>query len=181
MTIFFRLLFAHIISDFFFQTDSLIKGKLSRNRKRYVFQAFHSLTHAVTAYLLLAQWCNWLVPVVVFLAHILMDYIKIEYMPKGLKTFLVDQFVHFTVICALWVTSCEELQYVNTLVEELFCSGNVWVVFTAYLLALKPTSVLLSLFTKQWTTPDAGRKVYQCRKVDWLFGTRAYSHIHPYK
>lgn len=39
------------------------------------------------AYLFVADWSNWIIPLVIFISHILIDYIKVEYILKSATPF----------------------------------------------------------------------------------------------
>lgn len=99
-----RLMFAHIISDFVFQCDKICDGKQSKTKKKYVYQLLHGSIHALMAYLFVADWNNWIIPLTIFVSHILMDYIKVEYMKKDVMSFIIDQFAHIAVIVVLWLS-----------------------------------------------------------------------------
>ncbi|MGM9842494.1 MAG: DUF3307 domain-containing protein [Candidatus Limisoma sp.] len=166
ITILLKLLFAHILSDFFFQSDKICEGKQSKTNNKHAYQLLHSLTHATVAYLFVADLSNWIIPSVIFITHALMDYLKVEYMKKNAVSFIVDQLVHVAVIVVLWLSlfNSEEV-----FCQEILCSKwnslNIWAVVIAYLLVLKPTSVFLSLFIKRWepsataenSLPNAGK------------------------
>ena len=135
-------MFAHIISDFVFQCDKICDGKQSKTKKKYVYQLLHGSIHALMAYLFVADWNNWIIPLTIFVSHILMDYIKVEYMKKDVMSFIIDQFAHIAVIVVLWLSlfDHEGVFYKETLKAD-WNSLNIWIVATAYLLLLKPTSV----------------------------------------
>lgn len=155
MTILIRLLFAHILSDFVFQCDKICDGKQAKAPEKFFYQLFHSFIHALTAYLFVAEWRNWIIPLVIFVSHTLMDYIKVECMKKDVTSFIIDQLVHITIIVVLWSLLFGNSEY---LCQEFFRTEwndmNIWIVITAYLLILKPTSVFLSLFIKRWTPSE---------------------------
>lgn len=154
MTVLLRLLFAHVISDFVIQSDNMCNGKQGKTKKKYVYQLLHSFIHALMAYIFVADWSNWIIPLTIFISHILMDYIKVEYMKKNAASFIIDQLIHIAVIVILWLSIFNQDGTFN---QEFFKtewnSLNMWVVAIAYLLTLKPTSVFLSLFIKKWTPP----------------------------
>lgn len=154
ITILVKLVLAHIIGDFFLQTDGIAQGKFSKGISRYGFLAVHSLTNAAMAYLLVADWHNWLIPTVVFVTHFLIDSIKVMLAKDNLWVFLVDQLAHLTVIYLLWrwVTGTEGCPIIEQLSDV-----RVWVVALCYLLLLKPTSILLSLFIGKWTPANNER------------------------
>ncbi len=58
MAILLRLLFAHVLSDFFFQSDKICDGKQGKTKKKYVYQLLHSFIHASMAYLFVTDWSN---------------------------------------------------------------------------------------------------------------------------
>lgn len=159
MTILLRLLFAHVLSDFFFQSDKICDGKQGKTKKKYAYQLLHSSIHALMAYLFVADWGNWIIPLVIFISHTLMDYIKVEYMKKDAASFFIDQLVHIAVIVILWLSL---FNHDGDLCQEFFKTGwnslNIWVLVFAYLLVLKPTSVLMSLFIKKWTPSETAGK-----------------------
>ena len=144
-----KLLCAHLISDFILQTDSINKGKRELGIKGLSYQLLHSITHASIAYLLVADWSCWLIPVIIFISHFIIDLLKCWCCKDSLSTFLVDQFLHIAVIVVLWFSLYGEeieLSYFNNL-----CSAKVWLIVTGYLLMLRPSSILLGKFLRQWT------------------------------
>lgn len=144
-----KLVCAHFCSDFIFQTNKVHEGKCQNGIKGLSFQIFHSLIHAATAYLFIAQWNNWQVPTILFITHFLIDYVKYKFKKSGLSLFIVDQAAHLTVIFIMWY-----LLFCNyTILCNWYASINsvkLWIIVTAYILVLKPSSVLLGLFIKQW-------------------------------
>lgn len=95
-----RLIFAHIISDFVFQCDKICAGKQGKTKKKYVYQLVHGSIHALMAYLFVADRNNWIIPLTIFISHILMDYIKVEYMKKKCRI------VHHRPTCSYSRYSC---------------------------------------------------------------------------
>ena len=122
-----KLLVAHIIGDFFLQTDTICKGKNSTGVRRLIYLAIHSGINAALAYLLVGMWECWLIPVVVFVTHYIIDYVKSCVNSKDTWVFIIDQLAHVTVIV---------------------------VVAVCYLLALKPSSILLGTFIAKWTPKE---------------------------
>ena len=71
-----KLLVAHIIGDFFLQTDTICEGKNSKGFRRLTYLAIHSGINAALAYLFVGMWECWLIPVVVFVTHYIIDNVK---------------------------------------------------------------------------------------------------------
>ena len=122
-----KLLCAHLCSDFIFQTDSINNGKRKSGSKGLGYLILHSIIHAFVAYLFVAEWCCWQIPVVI----------------------LVSQFAHIIVIGLLWFFLYGEMGDLSCMVCPF--SPKVWFVGMAYILMLKPSSILLSLFLDKWT------------------------------
>ena len=144
---------SYCVPIFILQTDSINSGKREPGFKGIAYLLLHSITHAITAYLFVADWSCWLIPVIIFISHFIIDGSSVSTVGTSLSTFLADQFMHIAVIVALWfsiVWRTVEISYLNA-----FCSAKVWLVFTAYLLMLRPSSILLGLFLQQWTPPSS--------------------------
>ncbi len=92
------LISAHFIADFLLQPDGLVQLK---KRPPYLF--FHGAVHALTAYLALQNWLAWQVPLIVFLVHISIDYIKQAKTggDESAKVFLIDQAAHIASLIIL--------------------------------------------------------------------------------
>ena len=150
-----KLLFAHVLSDFVLQTDTICRKKNSHGRVMITYQLLHSLIHAVVSYLVLADWNNWIVPIVIFITHLAMDVVKTTRLPKTIGSFLFDQAVHVSVILVLWYFIFYPEAVQADMIWTSLSNPKIWVIAIAYLLILKPTSVFLSLFIKRWTPQDS--------------------------
>lgn len=166
-----KLLCAHLFSDFILQTDSLNNGKHIQGAKGVCFHLLHSGIHAVTAYLFVAVWSCWVIPVAILASHFAIDIVKCKFGKDTLCSFIIDQLCHIAVIVILWYALFQtdiELPCV-----ENFCSLKVWGIVLAYILMLKPSSVLLSLFLNKWTPasqntqslPNAGKWIGYIERI----------------
>lgn len=149
-----RLLFAHIFSDFILQTDGICDNKRKEGWVKFKSLILHCLIHAITSYLFVAQWDNWIIPSVVFLTHFIVDFVK-STMKEKLSTFVIDQFFHVIVIFALWFFLCNDGNFKLEWIADNLNDLHFWYVITAYLLILTPTSIFLNLFIKRWTPKDS--------------------------
>jgi hypothetical protein len=167
-----KLLSAHLCADFIFQTDRINEGKRKPGVEGIGYQLLHSAIHAGVAYLFVAEWSCWLIPVILFVSHFVIDLVKCKlFSEKSLCTFLVDQLCHIAVIIGLWyVLFGEKSEW--TFLENLY-SVNVWAIIMAYLFILKPSSIFLSLFLDKWTPaspniqslPNAGQWIGYIERV----------------
>jgi hypothetical protein len=144
-----RLLIAHLLADFVFQSDSWVEQRKKDGwRSRHLY--LHGIVAGVLAYLLSGFWSLLWLPAVVALTHIVIDGIKARY-ENDLKSFFADQLGHFVVLIAIWILviapDTEDLIYF----ENLFLSGTkFWVIAAAYLVIIWPSSVLISRITEKW-------------------------------
>ena len=145
-----RLLFAHILSDFFIQTKSLCKGKNKSLKNRIQHLLVHSTIHAVTTYLLVGQLNNWIVPLTVFTAHLIIDWINTSKEEDNAKVFIIDQLAHLTIIALLWNFITESHPLSDIWNESNWNNMQIWRILIGYALMLKPSSVLLKLLLKKW-------------------------------
>ena len=155
-----RLFAAHIVADFFLQFDCINKGKYCRGFRGILFLILHGFIHAIVTYLLLAQWDNWFIPLFIFITHILTDWVKVVFTNRfcpnhnnsGVVPFLLDQFLHVSflilaVCCYYW-----KWDQVPTS-KVFFASDNYnkyWLIVISYILVLKPSGLLIAMFTKRW-------------------------------
>lgn len=146
--IFLKLLAAHVIGDFFLQTDNICEGKSAKGAKRLGYLAIHSSINALLAYILVGLWNCWQIPVIVFFSHYLIDYIKSCIGSSSLWMFITDQTAHIAVIIGLWIWQTDA----SLRIDGSWCSDyRIWIVALCYLLALKPASILLGTFLTKWT------------------------------
>lgn len=151
-----KLLFAHLLSDFILQTDEICKGKKKDSWIKCRYQIFHALTHAIMAYLFIAQWNSWLIPLIIFITHLSMDFLKSTYLKDQLQTFIIDQIFHVAVIFVLWLFLYNNNKFLLEWISDNWNNTHLWYIVTAYLLVLKPTSIFLNLFIRRWTPEENG-------------------------
>lgn len=151
MLILIKLIAAHLIGDFFLQTDTICTGKNSRGIRRLAYLAIHSGINAALAYLLAAKWDWWQIPVVVFITHYIIDFIKSSINSTSTWVFLIDQLAHITVICLLWAWITDSCICLS---GDWMSDSRIWAVAVCYLLALKPSSILLGTFIARWTPKE---------------------------
>ncbi len=87
------LIASHFIADFLLQPDGLV------NRKSNSFYLIiHAVIHALVSYILLQNWTGWQIPLLVFVFHVVIDFIK-QVKTGGTdsaKVMVVDQAVHLS-------------------------------------------------------------------------------------
>lgn len=143
-TLLIKLLCAHIIVDFVLQGKKICAYKKElRTCKGWCVQIAHALLQGVAAYVAVMDWSNWIIPVVIFASHLVIDVIKSWLGDENnVVHFLLDQLAHIAVIVCL---VCGLGQWCLPEVKM----GYVLVVM-AYLLITQPASIFVSKFYKQW-------------------------------
>lgn len=149
-----KLLAAHIVGDFFFQSDAICNGKNTKGVRRFKYLTIHSGINAALAYVFAGMWECWQIPVAIFLTHFLIDLIKSSVRSQNIWVFTIDQLAHIVVIGILWLCiTGTELCFGGDWVSDY----RIWGVAVCYLLVMKPASILLGLFITKWT-PEKNEK-----------------------
>ena len=145
-----KLLSAHVIADFFLQFDKLCQSKHDKSWRGITAQAIHALIHAACAYLLLADWGAWVIPLVIFVTHFIIDILKIKWNGNSTLGFLTDQGAHIGIILILWWSLYADHSQVQAWMTEIINSRRLWALLLGYMLVLKPASILIGVFIKRW-------------------------------
>ena len=157
--IFLQLLCAHIVADFYLQWHKMCACKMQLSTFRgWLYQLGHTLLHGALAYVFVMDWTNWRLPLLIFVSHLIIDVFKdiclskIQYQPNDIRSnwecglFIIDQALHILVLCMLlkYVTIAENTAICDTL------DTNIMSCVVAYLIVLKPTSILIGKFVMRW-------------------------------
>ena len=168
VTLLLRLLSAHLLADFFLQSDKLCKAKNESGKKGVIAQLAHAFIHALSAYILLADWKNWIIPLVIFVSHLIIDVLKSRLHGKGTVAFLCDQSVHILVIVLLWWWLYADSTQACGWLANVVSSKQLWAVSLAYLSITKPASVLISKFIRNWTPSNNMQGQGMPRAGEWI-------------
>lgn len=140
-----KLIAAHLTGDFLLQSDRMCINKFSDNSKaKYKALILHALVQAALAYVFVAQWNCWIVPVVIGFSHFAIDLVKTMSKRTDLISFVWDQLAHLCIIIGLWWLAFARLSQLD-MADEIF-STNFWLIATAYIAVLTPTSILIKSF-----------------------------------
>ena len=173
MSILLRLLFAHIISDFFLQNKRMVEGKEEGGTTRWTILTLHSLIHSLVAYLFVGNWCLWYLAIIIFITHFMIDWCKTMLHGNSISAFMMDQVAHVGVIVILWgIIVPENLSDImKSIMSQM--PDNIWLLIVAYSLILRPTAILMSLLLKRWqlssmansSLPDAGKWIGYLERI----------------
>lgn len=151
-----KLIAAHLTGDFHLQSDRMCIDKFSNNSKaKYKALVLHALVQAALAYIFVAQWNCWIVPVVIGVSHFAIDLVKTMSKRTDLISFVWDQLAHLCIIIGLWWLEFARLSQLD-MADEIF-STNFWLIATAYIAVLAPTSILIKFFIEfeKWMPSEA--------------------------
>lgn len=151
-----KLIAAHLTGDFILQSDTICAEKCSTKVSvKYRALIFHALVQAVLAYVYVAQWNCWIIPVVIGISHLIIDWAKTMSRRNDLISFLWDQFIHLCIIIGLWWFAFAGMHQPG-MSNEIF-SMKFWLIATVYIAVLAPTSILIKYFIEfeKWMPSDA--------------------------
>jgi hypothetical protein len=149
------LVAAHLLSDFLLQSR-----RLASRKSDPMVLAGHALVVAAASYVSVGAWSDWRIPVAVFAAHGLIDYVKMHVARQGSAVaFLIDQAAH---LVSLWVIS----HWLPVRTSDLYWL-QMWggtylqivILFSGLVVAVKVSGILLELLVEPYLRQlrDAGR------------------------
>lgn len=153
LTVLIPFLLIHILGDFYLQPTHWVAAKKQRTYRAPQLY-FHALLHGVglivPAMLLQLDWGLTLCAVaIVAVSHFFIDLWKVT-TPNGekLAAFVIDQTLHLLVLIALAFYIAEDAS-ITAMLQHPSLPDVVMVLF-AYLLILKPTSVIIASVLKNY-------------------------------
>lgn len=152
----FNLFVAHIVVDFYLQTDKSCVKKAEKGLKGKELYK-HTLWVLILTWLVVFDLNGWWLAAIVASSHLVIDAVK-PYVQKRcganneLWVFVVDQMLHLGVLCGagyLWLhyNSWQEFGWL------MACSPKYVLLMTALVLAHKPSNILLNLIIKYYEVP----------------------------
>ena len=155
--IFFLLM--HIICDFYLQPNRWVitkKKDTYRSLELYLHSLLHGIAVLVPAIALGIDWRSTACLVaIVTISHFVIDLWKVT-TPNGEKLtyFVIDQILHVSILVGISFHMADGVTINSVLQHENFSNG-VTVVF-AYLLILKPTSLVIGSILRKYPISNAG-------------------------
>ena len=93
-----KILFAHMLGDYFFQTDYMARNKGIDN---YILLV-HSVLYTFAVYIIFGNHISYLFYIMMILLHFIIDYIKARGITTKLigdkKALILDQFLHYIIL-----------------------------------------------------------------------------------
>lgn len=155
--VFTRLLLAHVVGDFIFQTDSTCRKKRERG-----LCSLHIYLHAFLIFILswFALWCvsGWWLALIIGVAHLFIDSVKKR---DNLASFLLDQVAHVVCIGAVVYVAIDKELYV-VLSHDYAWINSLCLFSWVFLLNGKPANLfikhLLRIYSVQSPKESDGSK-----------------------
>jgi hypothetical protein len=144
-----RLLIAHLLTDFVFQPKSWVKDreeKRGKSRKLYL----HVLITTLVAYILSGEYRNWVIPLVIFSTHLIIDYFKSKADKGNFSYFIADQIAHVLVIVILWISIQGKWADILPLIQMLTENTRFWIITGGYVLVSWPLGIIIGKATQRW-------------------------------
>lgn len=156
------LILSHLITDFILQPTVWVEKKREFGfRTKYFW--LHVFLSALVPYIIVHQWNLWLLPVVIFVTHTIIDYWKISRekrnaelndVAKNLKStthlFIIDQVLHLLVLVGLFFFITDIKLF--TLIDGITCSDSLFalIIITSVILLLSPSGIMIGSLTEQF-------------------------------
>lgn len=149
MNLLLRLIIAHLLTDFVFQPKSWVTDR-EQNQGKSIKLYLHVFVTAVVAYLLSGLYTNWVIPVVIFCSHLLIDYLKSKVDKDKFSYFIMDQMAHLLVIVLLSLSIENKWTSSISSFEQLTNNPKFWIIAAGYLFVSFPLGIIIGKATQKW-------------------------------
>lgn len=170
MILLLRLIVAHLVAEFLLFPTKW-QEKKAQKKQYSPFFYIHGLIYGLTAYVLLAEWNNWWVPVCLAAAHLLVDLWRIH-SKESTANFIFYHSLHCLAVFIAWVFIVGDIGMLREIIEGYFGSVHVWVMLVGYLVVIWPMRYVIALATKRWRKEiqneglmDAGKWIGQIERI----------------
>lgn len=144
-----RLLVAHLLTDFILQPKSWVtdrEEKRGRSSKLYL----HVLITTLIAYILSGLYSNWVIPLVIFSSHLLIDYLKSRTDKNKFSYFIADQIAHLLVIVILWLSIENKWTEICPFIDTVTGTSRFWIITAGYTFVSFPLGIIIGKATQKW-------------------------------
>lgn len=148
-----KLILAHLLGDFFFQSHRWVKEKEEKKLRSWKLYV-HATLHGLLAFAFIWDLSFWPYALCIAVTHWVIDAAKIL-LQRGTRKwiwFVGDQTLHLVVLVIVWC--CWGHQPLSF---AFWYNQEVWLLAAAILLITVPVSVGIRIFISAWT-PDTGEK-----------------------
>lgn len=149
MNLLLRLVVAHLLTDFVLQPKSWVADR-QQNKGRSTKLYLHVILTTVMAYIFSGLYSNWIIPLVIFITHLLIDYIKSKAGKDKFSYFIADQLAHLLVIIILWLSIENIWTDIVPFTELVTGNTRFWVITAGYLFVSWPLGIVIGKATQKW-------------------------------
>ena len=151
-TLFLSLVLAHIIGDFYLQTDKCCEQKETRKFKSWVLYV-HAITIGLLSWIIVPSCSFGLWALMIAVSHFAIDAVKIH-CPKGFWSFVIDQLFHLSILAAI-STIYETTKELPFQMIDSPSSFSTPVLILAILLCIKPANILIKLILEKYQVGES--------------------------
>ena len=151
-TLFLSLVLAHIIGDFYLQTDKCCEQKEKRKFKSW-FLYVHAITIGLLSWIIVPSCSFGLWALMIAVSHFAIDAVKIH-CPKGLWSFVIDQLFHLSILAAI-STIYETTKELPFQMIDSPSSFSTPLLILAILLCIKPANILIKLILEKYQVGES--------------------------
>lgn len=152
-----RLLIAHFLADFAFQTKKMVLHK-----KWFSLQMlYHIALVFVTTFIFTF---SWKIALLVSVLHWLLDALKKQFegsLQNQALLFSIDQFLHILVLLFVWLINFKLLGAIQQAIILPFTDYKISLVILAYLIVFWPVGYLIGFLLKKFNHPGQSDKAGQ--------------------
>ena len=176
------LILGHLICDFYLQPKAWVDKRNALHHKSPQL-AYHAVIHGlVTTSILLfltdyGPLISFSLGMFVLVTHYVVDLTK-SYCPNTVKFLVLDQIAHLIILVIVWILLTGGFSDYKTLLSLDKLQTKHVAILIAYLLVLKPTSIIIAMTLKPWSevlkggneenseTPDfAGQRIGYLERI----------------
>ena len=151
-TLFLSLVLAHIIGDFYLQTDKCCEQKETRKFKSW-FLYVHAIIIGLLSWMIVPSCSFGLWALMIAVSHFAIDAVKIH-CPKGLWSFVIDQLFHLSILAAI-STIYETTKELPLQMIDSPSSFSTPLLILAILLCIKPANILIKLILEKYQVGES--------------------------
>lgn len=151
-TLFLSLVLAHIIGDFYLQTDKCCEQKETRKFKSW-FLYVHAITTGLLSWIIAPSCSFGLWALMIAVSHFAIDAVKIH-CPKGLWSFVIDQLFHLSILAAI-STIYDTTKELPFQMIDSPSSFSTPLLILAILLCIKPANILIKLILEKYQVGES--------------------------
>ena len=151
-TLFLSLVLAHIIGDFYLQTDKCCEQKEKRKFKSW-FLYVHAITIGLLSWIIVPSCSFGLWALMIAVSHFAIDAVKIH-CPKGLWSFVIDQLFHLSILAAI-STIYDTTKELPFQMIDSTSSFSTPLLILAILLCIKPANILIKLILEKYQVGES--------------------------